>query len=138
MPDYESLRHEWIEQLTAGGELARMSSKQRQILESGSLHVLLVTQLAEMERQRGLTRLLAWLAAFALVLALSNSLGALLGHPWVDSWSLSSPPVVVAVLLGAVVAGAAHLLVSRKVERRRNLYLQLGEAASSLRTRLRS
>ena len=41
------------------------------------------------------------------------------------------------LFLGTVVAGAAHLVVSRSVERRMSLYLQLGETASSLRSRLR-
>ena len=137
MADYEALRREWIARLTADGELARLSSEKRQILESGSLNVLLVTQIAALERKRTLTRLLAWLAALALVLAASNSLGSLWGHPWLHSSSLSSQPVLGAVLLGTLLAGAAHLVVSRSVERRMCLYLQLGETASSLRSRLR-
>ncbi|TDJ78473.1 MAG: hypothetical protein E2O39_01440 [Planctomycetota bacterium] len=137
MADYEALRREWIARLTAHGELARLSQEKRQLLERGSLHVLLATQLAELERKRTFTRLLAWLAGCALVLAISNSTGALLGHPWLASRTLSSPPVLGAVLLGTVLAGTAHFLVSRSVERRRSLYLQLGETATSLRRRLR-
>lgn len=121
MSTYEDLRRDCIEILTSAGELSTLSAEERRTLERGSLAVF------GQGRERALRRAQAMLAA-TLGLSLS-AFGIPLGVAQLHLLGLEAPPAVVfpAAALAFGLLGA-HVALSRRLARRRELYSDLTES----------
>ena len=138
---YEALRRYWISELDRNGELGALSSRERQMLERGSLDALAATRLANLDRTLCASKR-AVVAGY--VLPLAGLFAVLSGHlAEMDNLSGGWPlyveafALLVLVVPIAAIVHAACTYVARALNRKRQLYKRLREARHDLVAALR-